>query len=195
MQILVDWAGTEKFCLDIAEGVEELFGLYQAMEKLFMQETRLIAAGPGPFVRWMENLTVSTMGPRRYTTLLLNIYEQAVPILEKAGKRVLVHYDGALQSISAQISKAPFHIIESLTEPPEGNMLYNECRRAWPDKAFWANINLEHYGKSPAELRLAVIEKRQRAGKRGLAFEISEDIPPTWRTAVPVVLQTLEELG
>ncbi len=192
MQILVDWAGTEMFCMNIAEGVDELMELYQAMEKLFMAETRLIAQGPGRFVRWLENLTVSTLGPRRYTSLLLNIYCQAVPILELAGKRVMVHYDGALRDIASQISKAPFHIIESLTEPPEGNMLYNECRRAWPDKAFWANISLEHYAKPPEELAQIIIEKRQRAGKRGLAFEISEDIPPNWRTAVPVVLGLLK---
>jgi len=195
MQILVDWAGSERFCMNIAEGVDELMELYQAMEKLFMEETHLLAKGPGRFVRWLENLTVSTLGPRRYTKLLLNIYSQAVPILELAGKRVMVHYDGALRDIASEISKAPFHIIESLTEPPEGNMFYNDCRAAWPDKAFWANISLEHYAKPPAELAQIIIEKRQRAGKRGLAFEISEDIPPNWRTAVPVVLQTLIKLG
>ena len=195
MQILVDWAGTEMFCMNIAEGVDELIELYQAMEKLFIAETHLIAQGPGRFVRWLENLTVSTLGPRRYTTLLLNIYNQAVPILVSSEKRVMVHYDGALQDIAAQISVAPFHIIESLTEPPEGNMLYDECRAAWPDKSFWANINLEHYAKPPEDLTRVVIEKRQRAGKRGLAFEISEDVPPNWRTAVPVVLQTLLKLA
>jgi hypothetical protein len=195
MQILVDWAGTEKFCLNIAEGLDELFELYQAMGKLFMEETLLIAEGPGRFVRWNENLTASTLGPRRYTKLLLNIYNQAVPILESAGKRVMVHYDGALRDIVSQIAMAPFHIIESLTEPPEGNMLYDECRAAWPDKAFWANINLEHYYKPPEELKRVVTEKRQRAGKRGFAFEISEDIPSNWCKAVPVVLHTLEKLG
>jgi hypothetical protein len=191
MQILVDWAGTERFCINIAEDVDELMELYRSMEKLFIEETHLIAKGPGRFVRWLENLTVSTLGPRRYTNLLLNIYNQAVPILELAGKRVMVHYDGELRNIALQISEAPFHIIESLTEPPEGNMFYNECRAAWPDKAFWANISLEHYARPPEELAQIIIEKRRRAGKRGLAFEISEDIPPNWRTAVPVVLQTL----
>jgi hypothetical protein len=195
MQIQVDWAGTEMFCMNIAEGVDELLELYLAMEKLFMAETHLIAQGPGRFVRWLENLTVSTLGPRRYTTLLSNIYNQAVPILDSTEKRVMVHYDGALKDIAAQISSAPFHIIESLTEPPEGNMFYDECRAAWPKKSFWGNINLEHYAKPPEELQRVVIEKRQRAGKRGLAFEISEDIPPNWRTAVPVVLRTLLELG
>jgi hypothetical protein len=195
MSILVDWAGTERFCLDVATGVEELFELYEAQRRLFMAETRLIAAGPGQFVRWLENLTVSVLGPRRYEQLLLPVYREAVPILEAAGKRVMVHYDGGLKAIAGLIGQAPFHIIESLTEPPEGDMPYDRCRLAWPHTAFWANISLHVYGLPPDELRTAVIARRERAGKRGLAFEISEDVPANWRESVPVVLETLEKLG
>lgn len=195
MSIQVDWAGAERFCLDIAEGVDELLALYEAQKKLFLEETRLIAAGPGRFVRWLENLTIGTLGPRRYEKLLLPIYQEAVPILETAGKRVLVHYDGALKVIRNQVARAPFHVIESLTEPPEGDLTYAECRAAWPDKGFWANLNLDLYALPPEELAEAVLARRERAGKRALAFEISEDVPPNWREVVPVVLETLEQLG
>jgi hypothetical protein len=195
MSILVDWAGTERFCLDVAEGVDELFHLYEAQKKLFLAETRLIAAGPGRFVRWLENLTISTLGPKRYEKLVLPVYQEAVPMLQAAGKRVMVHYDGALRSIREQIAGAPFHMIESLTEPPEGDMTYDACRAAWPEKGFWANINVELYGLPPEQLAEAVIARRERAGKRAFAFEISEDVPVNWRQSVPVVLDTLEKLG
>ncbi len=195
MSICVDWAGTERFCLDVAEGVDELFALYEAQKKLFLEETSLIAAGPGRYVRWLENLTISTLGPKRYEKLLLPVYQEAVPMLEAAGKRVMVHYDGALKVIRNQIARAPFHMIESLTEPPEGDLTYDECRAAWPDKGFWANINVDLYSLPPEQLAEAVIAKRERAGKRALAFEISEDVPKNWRDSVPVVLDTLEKLG
>ena len=193
--ICVDWAGTERFCLDVATGVDELFALYEVQSKLFMEETRLIAEGPGRFVRWLENLTISTLGPKRYEKLLMPIYSEAVPLMEAGGKRVMVHYDGELKVIRNQIASAPFHIIESLTEPPEGNMAYDECRLAWVDKVFWANINVDLYSLPPEQLAESVIAKRERAGKRGLAFEISEDVPANWRKSVPVVLDTLEKLG
>jgi hypothetical protein len=106
----------------------------------------------------------------------------------------MVHYDGALTPIKEHIARAPFQIIESLTEPPEGDMLYDTCRAAWPEKAFWGNLNIECYALPEAQLREAVIAKRERAGKRGFAFEISEDLPAQWETAIPVVLQTLAEL-
>jgi len=135
MMINVDWAGTQQFCLDVAMEIPELFELYEARKKLFLKETELIAKGLGQFVKWLENLTISMLGPQRYGDLLVSVYNKAVPILDKAGKRVMVHYDGALSVIADQIVAAPFHMIESLTEPPEGNMMYDKCRAAWPLKS------------------------------------------------------------
>lgn len=194
MQINVDWAGTEQFCLDVAMELPELFELYEARKRLFLQETELIAQGPGRYVKWFENLTISMLGPQRYSDLLVPVYDQAVPILERGDKRVMVHYDGALQVIADQIAAAPFHMIESLTEPPEGNMLYDACRATWPDKALWANINVDLFSGPTESLRQAVRDKRRRAGKKAFAFEISEDLPANWRETVPIVLETLKEL-
>lgn len=195
MCINVDLAGTERFCTDVALEVPELGDLHCALKEQFLEEQRLIAAGPGRYVVWLENLTISMLGPRRYEELLVPVYEQAVPILEAGDKRVMVHYDGQLRVIADQIAAAPYSIIDSLTEAPEGDMSYDECRRLWPDLVFWANINVGLYNGPIDELRAAVIDKRERAGKRGLAFEISEDLPTTWEESIPAVLQTLKELG
>jgi hypothetical protein len=194
MSINIDWAGTQQCCLDVALEVPELFELYEAQRKLFLEEARLIAAGPGRFVKWFENLTISMLGPKRYADLLVSVYDETIPILEASGKRVMVHYDGELRVIADHIAAAPFHIIESLTEPPEGDMTYDECRAAWPYKTFWGNINLAHYYRPPDALREAVVAMRQRAGKRAFAFEISEDLPDNWETSIPIVLETLEDL-
>ena len=195
MSINVDWAGTERFCQDVALEVAEMGTLYEAQKKLFLEETRLLAAGPGQFVKWFENLTIAMIGPARYRDLLVSVYNDAVPALEASGKRVMVHYDGALRVIADQIATAPFHIVESLTEPPEGDMDYQECREAWPDKVLWANINVDTYHRPDEEIKETVRGMRERAGKRGLAFELSEDLPAGWEHTIPVVLETLEELG
>ena len=195
MSINVDWAGTERFCMDVALEVPELFELYEARKKFFVKETELIAKGPGRFVKWFENLTISMLGPKWYRRLLVPVYDECVPVMKAGGKKVMVHYDGALSVIADDIAAAPFDIIESLTEPPEGDMDYDQCRKAWPDKAFWANINVDLYYGPAERLAQAVIDKRQRAGKKGLVFEISEDMPTNWKESIPVVLKTLEELG
>ncbi|MCK5738641.1 hypothetical protein KAH55_05645 [bacterium] len=194
MSINVDWAGTEKFCMDVALEVPELFELYEARKKFFIEETKIIANGPGKYVKWLENLTISMLGPKRYDDMLVSVYDECVPMLEKTGKRVMVHYDGELRCIADKIATAPFHMIDSLTEPPEGDMMYDEARAAWPDKVFWANINVGFYLQSEKELREAVVAMRERAGKKAFAFEISEKLPPNFQEVVPIVLDTLEQL-
>lgn len=194
MCINVDLAGTERFCMDVALESAELHDLYQSLRTQFIEQQRLIAAGPGRYVAWFENLTIGMLGPDRYRELLVPIYEQAVPICSSGDKRVMVHYDGQLNVIADQIAEAPYAIIDSLTEAPEGDMPYDHCRRRWPNLVFWANINVDLYYRPADELRAAVIAKRERAGKQGFAFEISEDLPTTWQDSIPVVLETLNEL-
>ncbi len=195
MSINIDWAGVETFCMDLALQVPELYELYAARKKFFLEETRLIAAGPGRFVKWPENLSGRMLGPRRYDELLTQVYQEAIPIMERGRKRVLVHYDGALSAVSDSIAPAPIHILESLTEPPEGDMMYDQCRAAWPEKAFWGNINQGAFSLPESELRQTIIDKRQRAGKQAFAFEIYEYLPPNWQVAIPIILDTLRSLG
>jgi len=194
MDINIDIAGTERFCMDVAMEVPELFDLYEAIRKLHRRRIEIVAAGPGRFVQWGENLTIAMLGPKRYDELLAPVYDESMPVLAAAGKRAMVHYDGKVGCIRDRIAAAPYHILESLTEPPEGDMTYDQCRAAWSDKAFWGNINVPLYYGPADKLRQAVIDKRSRAGKRGLAFEVSEDIPRNWRQSIPVVLDALQEL-
>ncbi|MBN1348831.1 hypothetical protein JXJ21_05430 [candidate division KSB1 bacterium] len=195
MSINVDWAGTEQFCMDLALELPELLELYEIRKDFFRRENALIAAGPGKYVKWLENLTIDMLGPKRYQQLLLSVYDECVPVLEASGKRVMVHYDGELKQIADLIARAPFHIIDSLTEPPEGNLMFDECRRLWQDKVFWANINVALYYGAEEELRQALIDKRDRAGKRAFAFEISEKLPAHWQRVIPVILDTLNTLS
>lgn len=194
MSINIDWAGTTQFCLDLAAGVDELYELYEVQKKQFLHEVKLIAAGPGRFVKWFENLTIDMLGPHRYQQLLMQVYHETIPLLETSGKKVMVHYDGELAMIADQIATAPFHIVESLTEPPEGNMWYDECRRVWPEKILWGNVNVDLYYRPESVLKEAIWAKRERAGKRGFIFEISEQLPTNWSECIPVMLRALEEL-
>jgi hypothetical protein len=193
-QINVDWAGPERFCEDLALEVPELFELYESLRQLFRRQMRVIAAGPGRYVRWIENLDAAQLGGARYARLLTPVYAEQAPLLDAAGKRALVHYDGGLRAAATAIGRAPVPILESLSEPPEGDMMFDECRAAWPDKVFWANINLGIYDLPPDRIRAEIAAKRQRAGRRGLAFEIAEDLPAAWQTAIPIILETLREM-
>lgn len=195
--ILVDYAGLEHFSYHLMDEFSELAALAEALRDQLVEKCKLIAEGPGHHVSLLENLTAETWGPDRFAKYHMPVYESILPILHAGGKRVYTHYDGKLACLAELIAQTDIDGIESLTSPPESDMTYAEARSAWPDKLFWANINVSYYSLPEEELSKKVNELRKQASTDGryLAFEISEDLPVNWRTSIPVVLNTLAEMN
>ncbi len=191
--ILVDYAGLGNFALHLYEYEAEVRRLYDALLVNFRRLAEIVAAGPGRYINILENFTAETLGPRRYAEFLLPVYEETYGLFRAAGKVVGYHYDGKLAAVKDLVAHAPLDLIESLTQPPEGDMTLTDARAAWPDKLFWAHVNLGCYELPPDELR-EEIWRRVEAGApdgRRLAFEVSEDQPPRWRESMPVILAAL----
>jgi len=193
--ILVDYAGLGNLALHLYEYEEEVRALYEALLAQFRRHIEIVAGGPGRYINVLENFTAETLGPRRYREFLLPVYEECFPVLQGAGKIVGCHYDGQTAVVKDLIAAAPIDLIESLTPPPEGDLTLAEARAAWPDKLFWAHINLGCYDLPAAELRRLVLERIEEAAPDGrrLAFEVSEQLPARWLESMPVVLDALAE--
>ena len=191
--ILVDGAGLEQFSYHLVDFEAEVMTLYEALLENFRKTVEIAAEGPGRLVMCVENFTAETMGPSRYEQFLLPVYKACLPTLHQAGKIVGTHYDGKLACVKQHIAEAPIDLIESLTEPPEGDMTLAECRAAWPEKRFWSNINVSKFDLPPDRLRDEIGQKVADAAPdgRGLAFEISEDLPVNWQGGIPAVLEAL----
>lgn len=194
--ILVDYVGLENFAYHLYDYEDEMMELHDALLKKFRRKVQLAAEGPGKCLKFLENFTAETMGPNRFNDFHMKIYNEAFPILQSAGKVVATHYDGKLSSCKELIAKAPINIIESLTEPPEGDMNYDECRAIWPDKLFWGNINVGLYELPKYEFKKSIHELVRKAAPDGrrLAFEVSEQIPHNWKESMPIVLEALNEI-
>lgn len=195
--ILVDFAGLENFSYNFADGFPELFELAEALEAQLLERCRLTAAGPGRFISLLENFTAESWGAARFRQYHLPVYAKLLPILQASGKRVFPHFDGQVACVAPLLAETGFAGIESLTEPPEGDVSLAQARIFMPDKVFWANINVGVYSLPPAELRAWVRKRAQAAAPdgRGLAFEISEDLPSNWREAIPMVLDELRKIA
>lgn len=191
--ILVDYAGLENFSYHLADELPELLELADALEAQLLARCRLAAAGPGRYVSLLENFTAESWGAARFRKYHLPVYARLLPLFAAAGKRVFPHFDGQVAAVAEPLSETDFTGLESLTEPPEGDMTLTQARAAFPGKLFWANINVGVYALPAAELRRWVCERVKAAAPdgRSLAFEISEDLPANWREALPVVLETL----
>lgn len=193
--MLVDYAGLEQFVFHMADCEAEVGTLYQALLKNFRRVVEIAAEGPGRFVSCLENFTAESLGPERYGRWLMPVYQECFPALRRAGKIVGCHYDGRTASCRELIARAPFDLVESLTEPPEGDQPLAEARAAWPDKLFWCNIRVGDYQLPPKALRRKVLEMVEQAAPDGrrLAFEVSEYLPANWKESMPVVLDALRE--
>lgn len=194
--ILVDFTGLEMFAYHLADGFPELFALADALMEQLIHTCELIAAGPGRYVELVENLTGELWGPRRFAQYHLPVYKRVLPILHSGGKKVFTHLDGKLACLANLLAQTEIDGIESLTQPPEGDMFYSEARSAWPDKFIWGNIPVSLYDLPPLDLQRVVCDLARQAAPDGrlLAFEISEDLPHNWRESIPVVLETLAAL-
>ena len=194
---LVDYAGLANFSLHLVEYPDELQELYEALRVNFHRIVEIAAGGPGHYLNVIENFTADTLGPRRYKQFLLPVYEETFNTLHQAGKIVGCHYDGKIKAVKDLVAGSPIDLIESLTPPPEGDMTLAEARAVWPDKLFWANINLGCYELASDELKQEMWRRVQDGAPDGcrLAFEVSEDRPARWRESMPVILAALNEMG
>lgn len=193
--MLVDLAGLENFAYHLVDYEDEVRELYGALLQQFRQRIRIAAKAPGRFVSNLENFTAEALGPQRYEEFLLPVYEECFPVLHDAGKVVGCHCDGHTACCKELIARAPIDLIESLTEPSEGDQTLSEARAAWPEKLFWCNIRVGDYDLPPAELRTKVLSLVEEGSVDGrcLAFEVSEQYPGNWRESMPVVLDALME--
>jgi len=194
--ILVDYIGLENFAYHLADYGDEIRTLYNVMRKNFRRTVEIAAKGPGRFISNLENFTAESLGPKRYGEFLLPVYEECFPILQAEGKIVGSHYDGRTASCKELIARAPIDLIESLTEPNEGDQTLDQARAAWPNKLLWCNIRVGDYQLPPDQLRAQVQDMVRRGTPDGsrLAFEVSEHIPVNWRESMPVVLDALADM-
>ena len=193
--ILVDFAGLEQFGVHLFEYEAEVRELYEAMLVNVRRRFELVASGPGRYVALMENFTAETLGPKRFDQFIAPVYDELIPLLQATGKVVGCHFDGKVRSCAESIRRSPLDVIESFTGPPDGDTTLAQGRSLWPTKKFWAHLNVNSYHLPAAELR-SLVQQAVRDGApdgRGLAFEISEDLPTTWRESIPVVLDALAE--
>jgi hypothetical protein len=195
--MLVDYAGLENFAFHLTDFEEEVAELYAALLDVFRRRVEIVAEGPGRFVAVLENFTSESLGPVKYAQYLMPVYEECFPAMQASGKVVGCHYDGRTASCAELIGRAPFDLIESLTEPNEGDLTLDACRALWPDKLFWCNIQVSDYQLPASTLKARIQELARRGSVRGkrLAFEVSEHLPVNWRESMPVVLEALAEMG
>ena len=193
MVVQIDWAGLERFSLDIACEEPALMELLERMAEIKLDEVRAAAQSPARQLKLWENLSIETLGPKLFRLYLAPLYREIISILDAADTRLLVHYDGQLRAIAEDVAALGIDGIDSFTEAPEGDMTVAEARAGWPGKFLWLHPNLGWYQQGEAHLREQVRRACREAGESRFCLMISEEVPPDWERSVPAVLEELRE--
>ncbi len=193
-KIQIDLVGLERFSLDLADELPELLELLELMNDLKLEEVRCAAQSKAQQIKLWENLSIETMGSKKYRQYLVPMYERILDILEASGKKLQVHYDGALRKIADDIQGLRFDGLDSLTPPPEGDMTTLEARHYWPDKFLWLHPTLCWYSLPERELVAHIRQMAKEAGPQRYCMMISEEVPPNWQKTIPAVLKRLSHL-
>lgn len=191
MVLQIDWVGLEQFSIDLAYELPELFELLDMMNVIKLEEIRQAVKAPASQIKLWENLSIDTLGPIQYRRHMIPLYKQIIGIISNAGKRLQVHYDGRLKTISDDIASLDFDGIDSFTESPEGDMSVCEARKIWPDKFIWQNVNLNWYELPFDKLKGNLIRSIEAAGHKRHCLMISEEVPQNWRNTVPLTLESI----
>lgn len=190
--IQIDFVGLERFCIDLMTGTLELFELLEMMNEQFLNIFRCILKTKAEHIKLWENLSLETMGPPLYRKHLVPLYKKIFDILQGTNKKLHVHYDGQLSGIANDIKELPFFGIDSLTPPPEGDMMVAEARKYWPEKFLWIHPSLSWFLLDEKELILKIKETVKQAQGRRFCLQISEDVPPNCDRTIPLILETLQ---
>jgi hypothetical protein len=193
-KIQIDYAGLERFSIDIATQEPGLLGLIEIMNPVKLREFETAVQSPARQIKLWENLTIDTMGPHLYRKYLVPLYNQIFAILEGSGKKLQVHYDGKLRVIAGDIQRLPFDGLDSVTPPPEGDLSTAEARQWWPDKFLWLHPSLTWYDLPLQNLLDNVRQMVKAAGSERFCLMISEELPPNWQTTVPAIIKLLNSV-
>lgn len=195
LEIQVDFAGLERFSIDIITAKPELLDLIDLINEQTVEAFRCLLSTKARHIKLWENLSIETMGPAIYRNYVVPVYERIFDVLKGSDKLLQVHYDGNLKIIADDIAALRFDGIDSLTGPPEGDMTASEARSVWPDKFFWLHPNLGWFRLQEKELATKIRETVKAAGPSRFCLMLSEDVPPEWESAIPVVLKTLDDMA
>lgn len=190
--IQIDFAGLEQFSIDLATELPELMELIEMMNLQLIEAVVHASTTKAFHIKLWENLSIETMGPEMFRKYLVPTYSKILRILDKAGKKLHVHYDGKLQLIANDIQNLKFEGIDSLTPSPEGDLSIADARKLWPEKFLWIHPSLSWDMLPDNEIVDHIIRMIQGAENR-FCLQLSEEVPSSWERLIPLIIKTLNK--
>ena len=177
----VEWiAGVENAHLLLADYPEEVEVLFEAMHRVLLEKTRIVAEhSPVDMLYMTENTSTTLISPQQYRRYCYRHIQAYGEIARRYGRILALHMCGHLKLLLPMLSELPAQVFEAFTSPPVGNTRLAEGRAACPDKCLIGGTNAVLWTRTAEEI-IAEIERDLDAlpHHRGIAVTSAGVMPP-----------------
>jgi len=174
--IMYQYMGTEKFCYEWADNLDEIVKLYKALEDLKRKVLQIAAKSPYEVVIYDANCNPQIISPENFIKYFKPNYEEAVNLMHKSGKLIGSHFDGNNTPYMKLLGEIGFDFVNAYDvgfSPP-----VKEARKAWPGKVLWLNFPCAWHILSAEEIRRKTIQLIEEAAPgNGFIIGITESVP------------------
>jgi len=196
-QLWIEWVGLDNLgyhFADCPDRVEHTIELLRARARTIFH---IVRRSPAPFIDFPDNITAPPIGPQRFRTYCVPLYNELADMLADRGVRVFVHMDGDLKPLWDGISASKVGGLDSFAPAPDNDTTVADAVKLWPDMRLWINFPSSVHLR-PAEGVRAEAEAILAAGGHTghLQIQISENVPLNcWRTSLPAIVQAINAFG
>jgi hypothetical protein len=177
----VEWiAGVENAHLLLADYPDEVETLFEAMHRVLLSKTRLVAEhSPVDMLYMTENTSTTLISPRQYRRYCYRHIQAYGEMARRYGRILALHMCGHLKLLLPMLSELPAQAFEAFTSPPVGNTRLLEGRAACPEKCLIGGTNAVLWTRTADEIT-AEIERDLDAlpHHRGIAVTSAGVMPP-----------------
>jgi len=127
------WVGTEELCYLEADENDAMKSAMEAMQRTSMEGARISAASPAEvFLSW-EDTSTTNISPSWYESYILPEINGWCEMLHEKAKLYVQHACGHLRNLLPLIGNSKIDAIESVSEPPTGNIYIEEVMKMLPE--------------------------------------------------------------
>jgi hypothetical protein len=196
-QIILQLAGIEQFCFELADRPEWVWALYDALLERDRRKYPIIAAAPVEVIQCCANPIAQVLGHKLFIEKVLPCLDECAALIHAAGKFQSIHVDGDNALWAKDLASSSVDIIEAFTPAPDTDMTLVQGCDVFHDKIVWANFPSSLHLASAEAIRAATVELlRSAASHPRFLLGITEDVPTSrWRISLSAIMDGLSTFG
>ncbi|MEW5814269.1 MAG: uroporphyrinogen decarboxylase family protein [Spirochaetota bacterium] len=195
--LIYELLGMERFCLDLADRPERVFGLYEILREKQRRMFEICAGSPAELILYDGNISKEVVGPERFRRYYLPCLNEFAALIHQQEKLIGCHMDASMASLAGAVAESALDVIEAFTPTPTCDMSVAEARQVWSSKVLWINFpsSVHLAGRRGILTEINRILREALPGDRFLVG-ITEDVPEdAWRNSFKIINQYLRRYG